>query len=154
MTRPEKLSDLAKVIQLVNHRTGWLLEESSSHFFVWVPPRPRPTQGSPGWAVMITLLHTCGAYQASIALQGFAMSLVFWPPHWTWSCWRAGIFPASRPLPRSLPDPGPESGPREGMYGGLEKKWAQDVRLTSHSEGKEQQFVQEGRGDDWRNRDL
>lgn len=115
MTRPEKLSDLAKVIQLVNRRTGWLLEESSSHFFVWVPPRPRPTQGSPGWAGMITLLHTCGAYQASIALQGFAMSLVFWPPHWTWSCWRAGVFPASRPLPRSLPDPGPESGPSKSL---------------------------------------
>lgn len=47
MTHPEKLSDLAKVTQLVNRRTGWLLEESSSHFFVWVPPRPRATQGSP-----------------------------------------------------------------------------------------------------------
>ena len=43
---------------------------------------------------------------------------------------------------------------RKGMYGGLEKKWAQDVRLIPYSEGKEQQFVQEGRGDDWRNRDL
>ena len=41
---------------------------------------------------------------------------------------------------------------REGMYRGLEKKRAQDVRLIPHSEGKEQQFVQEGRGDDWRNR--
>lgn len=27
-----------------------LLQESSSHFLIWVPPRPQPTQESPGWA--------------------------------------------------------------------------------------------------------
>ena len=150
---PERLSDSPKVTQLVNRRTGWLLEESSSRFFVWVCPRPRATQGSPGWAGTITLLHTCGAYQASIASQGFAMSLVLWPPHWTWSCWRAGVSPASRPLPRSLPDPGPESGPSKSLLNeGVDACTGAWRRNGSGRQAYEQQFVQEGRGDDWRNR--
>lgn len=58
-------------------------------FLMWVPPRPQPTQAKPDRAGLSSL-HTCGAYHASTASEGFAISLVFWSPQWAWSYKRAG----------------------------------------------------------------
>lgn len=56
---------------------------------MWVLPRPQPTQAKPDRAGL-SFLHTCGAYHASIALEGFAISLVLWSPQWAWSYKGAG----------------------------------------------------------------
>lgn len=62
-----------------------LLEECSSHFLYGSLPDPGPPKRAQAGLGLALCLHTCGAYQASVASQGFAMSLVFWSPQWIWS---------------------------------------------------------------------
>jgi hypothetical protein len=75
---------------------------------MWVPPRPQPTQANSDRAGL-SFLHTCGAYHASTASEGFAISLAFWSPQWAWSYRRAGglscfsqtaVWVTTSPMPR------------------------------------------------------
>lgn len=153
---PERLGDLPKDTQLVSSRTGWLsilLEDASPHLFAWVPPRPSAHPGEPRLGRDECSLHTCGAYQASVASQGFAMGPVFRSLHWTWSCWKVRVlvaFLAAAPV--TAPHPGPELGPSNSLLSERGDvcgpgKETDSGRWAFSLGGNRARVVQEGGGD-------